>query len=51
MKGFLNSIVKKLRNERFVSSAPEAVVAIERAKQTDAEAKIKVLEEQIVGLK
>ncbi len=50
-KGFLNSVMKKLSNERFVSSAPEAVVAIERAKQADAEAKIKVLEEQISGLK
>jgi valyl-tRNA synthetase len=50
-KGFLNSVIKKLSNERFVSSAPEAVVAVERAKQADAEAKIKVLEEQIAGLK
>ena len=50
-KGFLNSVMKKLSNERFVSSAPEAVVAVERAKQADAEAKIKVLEEQIAGLK
>ncbi len=50
-KGFLNSVMKKLSNERFVSSAPEAVVATERAKQADAEAKIKVLEEQIAGLK
>ena len=50
-KGFLNSVVKKLSNERFVSSAPEAVVAIERAKQADSEAKIKVLEEQISGLR
>lgn len=50
-KGFLNSVLKKLGNERFVSSAPEAVVATERAKQADAEAKIKVLEEQIEGLK
>ena len=49
--GFLNSVLKKLSNERFVSSAPEAVVAVERAKQADAEAKIKVLEEQIAGLK
>jgi valyl-tRNA synthetase len=49
-KGFLNSVIKKLSNERFVSSAPEAVVAIERAKQADAEAKIKVLEEQIASL-
>ncbi|MFY9152037.1 MAG: valine--tRNA ligase, partial [Prolixibacteraceae bacterium] len=50
-KGFLNSVQKKLGNERFVSSAPEAVVAVERAKQADAEAKIKVLEEQIASLK
>jgi len=50
-KGFLNSVVKKLGNERFVSSAPEAVVAVERAKQADAEAKIKALEEQIGNLR
>lgn len=31
---------KKLSNERFVASAPEKVVANERAKQADAEAKI-----------
>ncbi len=50
-KGFLNSVMKKLGNERFVNNAPEAVVAKERAKQVDAEAKIKVLEERIAGLK
>lgn len=50
-KGFLLSVMKKLSNERFVSSAPEAVVGIERAKQADAEAKIKALEEQIANLK
>lgn len=50
-KGFLASVMKKLSNERFVSSAPEAVVATERAKQADAEAKIKVLEDQIAGLR
>ena len=50
-QGFLNSVMKKLSNERFVSSAPEAVVALERAKQADAEAKTKVLEERIAGLK
>jgi valyl-tRNA synthetase len=38
-QGFLNSVMKKLSNERFVSSAPEAVVALEKAKQVDAEAK------------
>ena len=50
-QGFLNSVMKKLSNERFVSGAPEAVVAKEKTKQADAEAKIKVLQEQIANLK
>ncbi|NQU84940.1 MAG: class I tRNA ligase family protein, partial [Mariniphaga sp.] len=50
-KGFLNSVIKKLSNERFVNNAPEAVVNMEKTKQADAEAKIKVLEERIVLLK
>jgi valyl-tRNA synthetase len=50
-KGFLISVTKKLSNERFVNNAPEAVVAKEKAKQADAGAKIKVLEERIAGLK
>jgi valyl-tRNA synthetase len=50
-QGFLNSVLKKLGNERFVAGAPEAVVALEKAKQADAEAKIKVLEERIAGLR
>ncbi len=50
-QGFLNSVTKKLSNERFVNGAPEAVVAKEKAKQADAEAKIKVLQEQIANLK
>jgi len=50
-QGFLSSVMKKLSNERFVNSAPAAVVATECAKQADAEAKIKVLEERIAGLK
>jgi valyl-tRNA synthetase len=50
-KGFLTSIMKKLGNERFVNNAPEKVVALEQKKKEDAEAKIKVLEEQIKALK
>ncbi len=50
-KGFLNSVMKKLGNERFVNSAPEEVVNKEKAKQADAEAKIKVLEERINAMK
>ncbi|MCL3779868.1 valine--tRNA ligase [Prolixibacteraceae bacterium JC049] len=49
-KGFLKGVEKKLSNERFVNNAPEKVVAIERKKQADAEAKIKVLEERIANL-
>ena len=50
-EGFLATVMKKLSNERFVNSAPEAVVANERAKQRDAEAKIAALREQIAALK
>lgn len=49
-EGFLKGVMKKLGNERFVSSAPEAVVAKERQKQADAEAKIKTLTESIARL-
>ena len=49
-QGFLNSVSKKLSNERFVNNAPEAVVAAEKKKQADAEQKIKVIEEQLAGL-
>lgn len=49
-KGFLNSVQKKLSNERFVNNAPEQVITNERNKQADAEAKIKVLEERLAAL-
>jgi len=48
--GFLNSVMKKLSNERFVNSAPAQVVEVERRKQADAESKIKVIEERIALL-
>ena len=50
-EGFLASVMKKLSNERFVQSAPAQVVANERAKQTDAEAKIAAIREHIAALK
>ena len=49
-KGFLNSVMKKLSNERFVNNAPEQVIANERKKQSDAEAKIKTIEEQLSAI-
>ncbi len=49
-EGFLASVRKKLQNERFVQNAPEKVVANERAKEADAEAKIAALKAQIEAL-
>lgn len=49
--GFLISVGKKLSNERFVSGAPEKVVAMERKKQEDAERKIIAINEQLASLK
>ena len=50
-KGFLKSVEKKLGNERFVNNAPEQVVAMERKKAADAEAKIETLEKSLASLK
>ncbi len=47
---FLQDVMKKLSNERFVSSAPTAVVDKERKKLADGEARIKILEESLAQL-
>lgn len=49
-EGFLKSVAKKLSNERFVSNAPEQVIANERKKQADAEAKIETIKASILAL-
>jgi valyl-tRNA synthetase len=49
-QGFLASVEKKLSNERFVANAPEKVIALERKKAEDAQAKIKVLQENLAAL-
>ena len=51
LEGFLMGVMKKLQNERFVANAPEAVVALERKKQSDSEEKIAALKESIAELK
>lgn len=48
--GFLKSVQAKLSNERFVANAKPEVVAIEKKKQADAEAKIKTIEAQLANL-
>lgn len=50
-RGFLNSVMNKLNNEKFVNSAPEKVVEAERKKRADAETKIAALEAQLAALK
>ena len=50
-EGFLATVMKKLSNERFVSSAPAQVVANEQNKKRDAEAKIAAIKEQLQALK
>lgn len=49
-KNFLSSVQKKLSNERFVQGAKSEVVELERKKQSDAEARIKTIEESIKNL-
>ena len=51
LEGFLAGVEKKLANERFVANAPEAVVAMERKKQSDSKEKIAALKESIAALK
>ena len=48
--GFLMSVQKKLANERFVSNAPEQVLANERKKEADALEKIEVIEKSLAAL-
>ncbi|GAB2767486.1 valine--tRNA ligase [Salinimicrobium soli] len=49
-KGFLNSVEKKLSNERFVNNAPAKVVEMEQQKKQDAQAKIEAIEASIKAL-
>lgn len=51
LEGFLAGVKKKLANEKFVAHAPEAVVAMERKKQSDSEEKIAALQQSLAALK
>ena len=50
-EGFLQGVLKKLSNEKFVNNAPAAVIEMERKKQADAESIINSLKESIAALK
>ena len=49
-RGFLVNVMKKLDNERFVNNAPTEILELERKKKSDAESKIKSLEEGLKSL-
>ncbi len=50
LKGFLLSVDKKLGNEKFVQNAKPEVLALEQKKKSDAETKIRVIEESLAAL-
>jgi valyl-tRNA synthetase len=50
LKGFLQSVEKKLSNERFVQNAKPEVIEIERKKKADAEEKIKTIQESLAAM-
>jgi valyl-tRNA synthetase len=49
-KGFLNSVQKKLQNEKFMAGAPDQVVVMERKKEAEALSKIAILEEKLTSM-
>ncbi|MGZ5248210.1 MAG: class I tRNA ligase family protein, partial [Flavitalea sp.] len=51
LRGFLESVNKKLSNEKFIQGAKAEVISLEQRKKEDAEMKIKVLEESLAGLR
>jgi len=50
MQGFLDSVEKKLSNERFISNAKPEIIENERQKQADAISKIELLKASIEGI-
>lgn len=50
-KKFLDSVRRKLSNEKFTAHAPEKVVAVERQKEADSLSKIESYEAQLKALK
>lgn len=50
IKGFISSVEKKLQNEKFVGSAPPAVVDAEKKKLADGQSRLNALEESLKAL-
>ena len=50
LTGFLKAVNSKLGNERFMSNAKPDIIEVELKKKADAEAKLKILEENLSAL-
>ncbi|HEV2833454.1 MAG TPA: valine--tRNA ligase, partial [Hanamia sp.] len=50
LKGFLISVDKKLSNDKFVQNAKPEVIKLERKKKSDAEEKIKIIEQSLATI-
>jgi valyl-tRNA synthetase len=50
LKGFLISVEKKLGNEKFMQNAKPEIIAVEKKKKEDAEAKIKLIESSLANM-
>ena len=50
LQWFLQSVEKKLSNEKFVQNAKPEVVALEQKKRDDAQNKLRILEESLAAL-
>jgi valyl-tRNA synthetase len=50
LRGFLESVEKKLQNQKFVQNAKPEVLEFERKKKADAESKIKAIEESLSNI-
>jgi valyl-tRNA synthetase len=51
LEKFLETVMNKLNNEKFVANAPEKVLELENRKKTDTKAKINALKESMEGLR
>jgi len=49
-QNFLASVMKKLSNEKFVANAKPEIIAFERKKQADSEARIAMIDESLKSL-
>ena len=50
-EGFLDSVLQKLSNEKFVANAPDKVITMERKKESDARARIATILESLAHLR